>query len=380
MASVHVEQMLEERLTATSSLSEWLRVLIGEQGPRSIDKFVADCLTHHRFGYYRQAHVIGAAGDFVTAPEISQVYGELIGIWCAAVWETMGRPCCVRLVELGPGRGTLMADALRALRVVPELLNTLRVELVEISGPLKAEQELRLADVPVTIIWCEDIAPFDGATIIVGNEFLDTIPVRQLVFHAGYWHERCVGLDSNGGLCFVNGAEVDWQSCPLVTPSTAVEGDILEVREWRGPDGALGDTLAGLLSDGPLAALFVDYGYEGPTKGDTLQAVRQHRHEPVFVNPGEADVTAHVDFTSFACQLAELGLGVDGPISQAQFLSALGLAVRAERLLGAAAPHQINGIEMGIGRLVAPHGMGGRFKAIGLRSPELAKLAALAPA
>lgn len=362
----------DDRSSPASSLAEWLRTKIGAHGPMPVNSFMAHCLTHPRFGYYRKARAIGANADFVTAPEVSQVFGELIGIWCAAAWDTMGRPDAIRIVELGPGRGTLMADALRALKVVPELLRRLKVHLIDINETLIAEQRRRLRDADGEIIWSDAVPPFEGATILIANEYLDTVAIRQLVFSNGSWRERCVSLDDENRLAFVPGPRVSRELQALGALAKPVDGDILELRSWT---AAIGDTLQSLAKQGPFAALFIDYGYGGPAIGDTFQAVRGHAHDHPLAHPGEADLTAHVDFATFAKTMADLGFAVDGPISQAQFLTGLGIGPRATRLMQSASTRQVNEIEVGIQRLMAPQGMGGRFKAIAVRSSDIGPLA-----
>ena len=355
-------------------MRDWLRQTIKAGGPRPVASYMADCLHHPRLGYYAHSKVIGPAGDFTTAPEISQIFGELIAVWCILVWRQLASPERLRIVELGPGRGTLMADLLRGLRIEPDLRDTLEVTLVEISEPLIAAQKQTLAGIGVAITWRRDLTPFDGPTIVIANEFLDALPVRQFVRRSGHWCERCVGLDRHANLCFVAGKPCDIDRGDTCLPTGVFEGDILESRWAALTDGrkALAPRLAEIAHKHPLVALFIDYGYEGPRTGDTFQAVRAHRSESTLAHPGRADLTAHVDFTEFSHAMRAAGLALDGPISQAAFLAGLGIETRWQKLSATAAPHQINTLETGVARLMAPAGMGTRFKAVVARSPGVA--------
>jgi SAM-dependent MidA family methyltransferase len=352
-------------------LAERLAARIAREGPIGVAAFMQACLGDPEHGYYRSRDAIGRAGDFITAPEISQAFGELIGLWCAVVWQQMGAPSGLRLVELGPGRGTLMHDALRAARAAPAFRAALDVHLVETNAGLAAQQRdvLQGAGVPVT--WSADparLAP-GTPTIVIANEFLDTLPVAQRVLRGGRWRTRLVGLDGDGRLAFVDGADDPAPPLPPALDGKAREGDTLETRD---------DELAGLAATlaslgAPLAALFIDYGHTTPAFGDTLQAVRRHRYDDPLAAPGEADLTAQVDFAAAAAAMQRCGLAVDGPTTQAQLLGALGIAERASRLMGAN-PAKAARIEADIARLMAPGGMGTRFHALGVRSLDLATL------
>jgi SAM-dependent MidA family methyltransferase len=355
-----------------SPLETALKARISRDGPIGVADYIEACLHDPVHGYYRHQAAIGAAGDFVTAPEISQVFGELMGLWCAVVWQQMGSPSAVRLIELGPGRGTLMADALRAARIVPAFRQALQVELVESNATLVSVQRTGLAGEGVPITWSSELRPGAGPTIVIANEFLDTLPMAQWVWRDGVWRTRRVGLNAAGALAFVDDEP---HVCAKLAAhvGTPREGDIYESRE-KAFDG-LADKLAGVGS--PLAALMIDYGHTSPGFGDTLQAVSSHRHAPPLATPGEADLTAQVDFAAFAKAVRRAGLATDGPLPQGEFLGRLGAIERTSRLM-AANPGQAGTIEAGIARLMAPAGMGGRFQVIGIRSVDLAPLPALA--
>ena len=346
---------------------------IGRNGPIPAADYVEACLQDPEHGYYRRQIAIGAEGDFVTAPEISQVFGELVGLWCAVVWQQMGSPAAIRLVELGPGRGTLMRDALRAVRLVQAFRDALRVEFIETNTTLIDVQRATLADAGIPVAWCDDLTEDTSPTIVIANEFLDTLPVEQLIFRDGAWKERLVGLNARGGLTFLDGSRAADAELPPGLPGPS-EGDVLETRR-RAFDG-LARMLAKL--GAPIAGLFIDYGHAKPGYGDTLQAVAGHRYAGPFEAPGEADLTAQVDFAAFADALHEHDIACDGPVSQCEFLGRLGAVERASRLM-AANPARAGDIEAAIARLMAPMGMGGRFQVLGIRSVDLGLLPALTP-
>jgi NADH dehydrogenase [ubiquinone] 1 alpha subcomplex assembly factor 7 len=354
---------------------------IARDGPLTVAQYMEACLADPSYGYWQKAASIGAAGDFTTAPEISQIFGELIGLWCAVVWQGLGRPPCLRLVELGPGRGTSMRDALRAARTAPAFLDAASVHLIEASAPLRDVQRRTLlppaqegsrgnhpsparakAHAPA-IVWHDTVAGVPpGPAIVIGNEFLDALPIRQLVFSRRGWHERVVAGDGRGGLRFAVGAKVAVGGSARETPQP---GTILEVRDG---EDALLEALARRFS--PLVALFIDYGPEQEAFGDTLQAASRHAYVDPLQNPGAADLTAHVQFAALRRKACAAGLAADGPIPQAQFLGRLGIAERAARLM-AANPQRAGEIESGVGRLLSPTGMGGLVKAMAVRSRHL---------
>lgn len=360
--------------TATP-LARELAARIGREGPIGVEDYMQACLHDPAHGYYRTRGAIGRDGDFITAPEISQMFGELVGLWCAAVWQQMGSPAEVRLIELGPGRGTLMRDALRVARVVAPFHEALRVALVETNPHLIEAQRATLAGEETPIVWLAEIQSCrgDGAAIVIANEFLDTLPVRQWVRRDGRWHDRRVGLDGASALSFVAGETASKEPPPASLAGPLPDGQVFESRQ--APFAALAEQLSGLGER--TAALLIDYGHVKPAPGDTLQAVRAHRYDDPLAAPGEADLTAQVDFSSLAAAMTRRGLACDGPLTQAEFLGALGLPERASRLM-AANPDKAAAIETAAARLMAPVGMGTRFHALGVRSPSLPPLPALA--
>ncbi|AVO44783.1 class I SAM-dependent methyltransferase [Phreatobacter cathodiphilus] len=347
-----------------SALATELEALIRTEGPLPVDRFMALALGHPRHGYYMTRDPLGAAGDFVTAPEISQVFGELIGVWAAAAWEALGRPERVNLVELGPGRGTLMADMLRAAQALPAFRAALSVHLVETSPVLTARQQETLASVGVSCAWHRDLAAVPaGPAILVANEFLDALPIRQFVMTPQGWRERVVGL-VDGALAFGLARDpVPLEVIPAALRA-APAGAVVEICPAYRP---LAATLAG--REAPLAALFVDYGHARSAHGETLQAVRGHRFADPLTAPGEADLTAHVDFEAFAAASTGAGLAAGEPVTQRALLFALGLRERAERL-AEVRPGAFETIRAGVERLIdpAPAGMGSLFKAIPVAS------------
>ncbi len=333
------------------------------EGPIPVSTYMEACLNDPEHGYYRTAQPLGRTGDFITAPEISQIFGELIGLWAASVWQAMGEPQPVALIELGPGRGTLAADALRAAKALPAFRERVRLHLIEMSPVLRAEQARTLASLGAT--WHDTLADVpDGPAIIVANEFLDALPVRQLIHRNGRWLERCVGHQTEQGFHFSDGgpAELDAGECDLL-PTNPAEGDIVEVRP--GAAGLL-SAIARRGASGPQAALFIDYGHNAVPIGDTLQAVSGHSYAGVFDAPGAHDLTAHVDFRALAQQAETAGLRAFGPMAQGRFLLRLGLEARCQTLLRAATPEQQDAIMSGARRLADPTHMGELFKVMAM--------------
>jgi NADH dehydrogenase [ubiquinone] 1 alpha subcomplex assembly factor 7 len=268
------------------------------EGPLSIAAFMAMALHDPVDGYYARRHPIGAAGDFVTAPEISQVFGELIGLWCAVVWRQLGWPDPVILAELGPGRGVLMSDLLRAAAMVPEFGRAIRLHLVEASPVLRAEQRERLGN--FAPVWVPQFADLpEGPLLLVANEFLDALPIRQFVRGAFHWRERLVGFDDKDRLVFVDGPETP-AATVMVPPAVregAAQGAVVEICPAA---LALASSLGRRLARWSGAALFIDYGYYPSAPGATVRAFQRHRPTEILTAPGTADHTASVDFAAFA--------------------------------------------------------------------------------
>jgi len=351
-------------------LAGLLRERIAREGPISVHDYMEACLTDRSLGYYTTHRPIGRAGDFITAPEVSQVFGELIGLWVIAVWQAMGAPSSVTVAELGPGRGTLMADALRAWRTAPEFYANVSVALVETSPALKASQHETLRDASVPLQW---YSTFDdvprGPLILIANEFIDALPVRQIVWQRG-WRERTVTLADHGGFAFASGAHVERDALPQwLEDVDAADGAIVETRPIA---SNLIEAFALRSEQAPFAALISDYGPAGSGIGDTLQAVHRHRFADPLAAPGETDLTAHVDFAALKETAHRAGLAAFGPMPQGAFLLKLGLESRCDRLLRNATPDQKDAIRSAVARLVDPRQMGTLFKMLALQSSGLA--------
>jgi len=368
-------------------LSQRLADDIRTNGPISVEAYVTQCLWDPAYGYYATHKPIGAHGDFTTAPEISQVFGELIGLWSAVVWQQMGQPAPFTLMELGPGRGTLMNDALRATQRVDGFHSAASIALIEASPALTALQRETLASWHPAIDWRtsliakRDNAPRDLPTIILANEFLDCLPFAQAVACQSTWQYRGVGLDHGNRLAFCGLDKRPVDMPAALTRAGSASSDVTDgaIAE-RSDYSAVIDALRDASDDGALAtaALFIDYGSIdgsvcGWRLGDSLQAVRNHQPEHPLTSPGQADLTMHVDFKTFAEDVQRAGFLVDGPTTQAEFLGALGLIQRASTLMSAN-PQKAAQIEAAVMRLMAPSGMGTRFKVIGVRSADVPPL------
>jgi len=345
-----------------SPLAEGLERRIAAEGPITIAAFMAEALMHPTHGYYAQSDPFGIDGDFTTAPEICQIFGELIGLWCADVWRQMGAPEEIALAELGPGRGTLMADALRAAAVLPAFRKAVSVHLVEASPFLRSRQEQALAAFLPT--WHETVASLpDVPTLLIANEFFDALPIHQFVFTSDGWRERLV--TSVDGVFAVIVSPQPTPRARLIDDginANAKVGDMAEVC----PAGlSVMEAISAKITQYGGAALIVDYGSMEPRARPTLQSVRSHKAHDFLEAPGSADITAHVDFAALgraAIRPAPPQVKCWGPISQADFLMRLGLAERAARLAANASERQVKDIETACHRLIAAEEMGTLFK------------------
>ena len=336
-----------------SHLPERLARAITLAGPIPLSQYMGAANAH----YYATRDPIGANGDFTTAPEVSQMFGELIGLWLADLWDRAGRPF-VRYVEFGPGRGTLAADALRAMAkagLEPP------VHFIETSPLLREAQKARVPNAE----WHVDLVgvPEDGALLVVANEFFDALPIRQLVRTRDGWRERLIACQDTLFLPIAGDRSFD----AIIPPhlADAAPGSILETSP---ASVAVLRQLAGRLRAQGGAALIVDYGYEGPAIGDTLQAVRDHKFANPFEDPGGQDLTAHVDFATLAEAARAEELAAHGPVTQGALLMALGIDARMAAL-AKASPERAEQLRTDRDRLVDPEMMGELFKAVALRSP-----------
>ena len=359
-----------QKTAETTPLEERLITLIKANGPITVADYMADALGHPHEGYYTTRKCIGADGDFTTAPEISQIFGELIGLWLVQSWIDLGEPKSFKLVEMGPGRGVLMADILRAAQLRPEFLNAAEVWLVETSGRLRHEQQQRLRDVRPTVDWADSLDDVpEGPALIIANEFFDCLPVRQFIRTPSGWRERLVGLSAHEtSLAFTHAGSPPAPETPLPPKEDVEEGAIVEICDEQ---EALATALASRLIEQSGRALVIDYGRMKSGPGETLQAVRGHEYWPVLSSPGRADITAHVDFEALGATVMETGAGAYGPVPQGTFLEKLGLPLRVERLCAGKSPKEQADIHAGAHRISAPSQMGEIFKAFCISSPTL---------
>jgi NADH dehydrogenase [ubiquinone] 1 alpha subcomplex assembly factor 7 len=357
----------------SSPLESEIRHLIAVAGPMPLAEYMRLCLSHPQYGYYLRSDAIGAAGDFITAPEISQMFGELIGLWAAAVWQQMGAPENMRLIELGPGRGTMMRDALRAAKIVRGFQPAVVLHLVEINPKLRDAQRQLLDGLGVPVMWhaaLADVPP--GPSIILANEFIDALPIHQAVKRADGWHERVIEIDPKGDLAI--GVATD----PLPHFNATLPRDLREaaensIFEWR-PDTIAMEIGRRVRDEG--AALIIDYGHAARGLGETLQAVAGHSFADPLRAPGRADLTAHVDFTALAQSAEMIGARAHGPLTQGDFLRRLGIEKRAATLKANAAPAKAAEIDQALTRLTEakPGTMGELFKVIAIADPKLGTL------
>lgn len=349
-----------------TALADHLRRLVAVDGPMPVSRFMAEALTHPTLGYYASRDPFGRDGDFITAPEISQMFGELIGMWCAHGWQQLGQPSAFLLVELGPGRGTLMADAIRACRGVPGFLDAVDIRLVEVSPALREQQRNALAGIDIT--WHADIAELpDAPLLLIANEFFDALPIRQFQRHDDHWHERLINAGP-AGLAYVLSPQP--VADKLLPPAVrqAPPDSIVELSPARA--GVMTEIAARMTAAGGLG-LVVDYGYARTAPGDTLQAVKGHARHPVLQAPGTADITSHVDFQALTEAAVSAGAAAHGPLPQGRFLERLGIAARAAALSVKATPAQAAAIESATARLTGADQMGVLFKVLAVTSTNM---------
>lgn len=344
------------------TLEDKLKALIEAGGPVPLSAYMTACLHDPDLGYYATRPGLGT--DFITAPETSQIFGELIGLWLVHEWRALGSPAPFTLCEPGPGRATMLNDALRAAKAYPDFLAAMRLTLIEASPAMRAVQAERLADHEPEFVADVSKLPSDSPALIVANEYLDCLPARQFIMDAGQWHERVVGLDQAGALSLGIAADTAPDAPQAV-------GGVIEVQPGL-------EQLVSVLSDraAPFRALFVDYGPDSGPPGDSLRAYRQGNQVDPLSDPGACDLTVDVDFSRLAKLARAAGLSVAGPVSQGAFLGALGIQDRLNALIKAQ-PDRADTLFAGTQKLVDPAEMGTRFKAICLSSPGLASPAGL---
>jgi len=350
-------------------LKDRLKARIAAEGPLSVAQYMAACLADPDAGYYTTREPFGEKGDFVTAPEVSQMFGELIGATCLSAYEAMGRPERFELVELGPGRGTLMADLLRAAALRPAFLKAASLNLVETSPRLREIQVETLKEatlVPAHRDMFRDVP--EGPLLLVANEFFDALPVHQFVRTEDGWRERQIGLDGAGELAFGAGtARLSETAIPPDVASSPI-GTILETQPAA---NAIAGEIGARLAKYGGAALFIDYGYLKTAPGDTLQALHKQAYDDVLAHPGEADLTAHVNFEALASAAVMEGATAHPPLTQGDFLLRSGLLERAG-ILGSGKSHEEQeAIRDAVERLAAPDRMGDLFKVLAVTGPGM---------
>jgi SAM-dependent MidA family methyltransferase len=337
--------------------------LIAREGPLTVARYMDFCLHDPEVGYYATRPDLGEEGDFITAPLVSQIFGELLGLWAVDLWFRMGCPKPFRLVEIGPGHGVMMSDILRAAKVAPDFLDACELWLVETSRPLRARQAATIG-VAASPRWAERLEeiPDNAPLILLANEFLDCLPIRQAERTPSGWRERRVDLAVNGDLTFTLGGP------PARVPG--VEAPFGAVAEWSDAQARVGRAVGALVSRAGGAALFIDYGRDAPGLGDTLQALRRHEKECPLSHPGEADLTVHVDFPAFLASARAAGAHTTTIRSQGDFLRDLGAEARAAAL-AASRPDRAGQIGRQLNRLIAEDQMGALFKVAAVLSPGL---------
>lgn len=354
----------------TLSLAEEIALQIQTHGPMSLATYMSQCLTHPTKGYYKKSNPLGEKGDFVTAPEISQMYGEMLGLWVHGSWQMMGSPEQFDLVELGPGRGTLMADALRVISKDPKAMTALNIVLLETNPVLKDQQNDALDELaPVWIEEIDELAARPNPKIIIANEFFDALPIRQFQFDQGQWHERVVGTLED---------KLAWGLSPTPMPISAIPNHIDDPK-----DGEIWETcplahktigqIGRVLNQNGGAMILVDYGYETSQTGETFQAIQSHKYADPLTSPGDADLTAHVDFEALIDAAREVGTRAHFGGSQRQILKELGIEERAQTLLKTN-PEQAQNISADLERLISKDQMGKLFKVMfmfGAQSPPV---------
>ncbi|MBI1407786.1 MAG: class I SAM-dependent methyltransferase [Caulobacter sp.] len=340
------------------SLKDRLKAEIAQSGPISVADYMIRCLHDPQNGYYATRPALGGGGDFITAPLVSQMFGELIGLWAVETWTRLGKPERFRLVEMGPGDGTLMSDLLRAVRLAPDFVAAAELWLVDASEPLKEAQAEKLGGYRPR--WSPGLGGVPGGApmVLIANELFDCLPARQFVQTPGGWVERLIGLGDDGELAFGLAPSEHGQA-----PEPGAM--ILEASPAQ---DALGAEIGARIAADGGAALIIDYGRSVAEFGDTLQALKGHEKVDPLAFPGESDLTVHVDFPGVIVAARAAGAEASGPVPQGQFLGRLGIQHRAEALT-AARPDRSMTISRQLARLCAPDQMGELFKAICIHQP-----------
>ena len=344
-----------------SKAAAFLRNTIRQQGPVDLGTFMGVAVTH----YYQTRDPFGVDGDFTTAPEISQMFGEILGAWVADCWDKLGCPDPFILLECGPGRGTLMADMLRTAKNMPGFINAMNLYLMETSPVLMERQGQALKEYNPKWLEGGDLVRElpSMPSIIIGNEFLDALPIRQLVKHANGWHEKMVALDGDD---FVFGLAPASDNLLQFIPRDILDAANDVVFEVSPSRYHFVQNIASFLQQNHGAALMIDYGHSVSAPGDTLQALKAHKFISVLENVGDADITSHVDFSAVIRVAEDVSIATFGPVEQGFFLQRLGIIQRSEVLKNKATKAQQNEIDMALKRLCDPDEMGRLFKVVAL--------------
>lgn len=362
-----------------TALKDHLINLIKLHGPIPMSSYMTEALTNPKHGYYIKENPFGSNGDFITAPEVSQMFGELIGLWFADIWLKMGKPKKVHLIELGPGRGTLMVDFLRSINVLPDFVNAIDLHFVDASPSLIELQKEKLIGFNNPKTWHGTVKSaldeaFDeeglSSTFIIANEFFDALPIRQFQKTDLGWCERMVTVnESSDGLCTML-SPFPVQDVEL--PTHLANAEMHSVIEASPMSEFVMFEICRHFKKQPGAGLFIDYGYNEHQTGETLQAVKNHKYVGLFDEPGAADLSVHVNFKKIIELASQNGLTPLGPIAQGHFLTQMGIEERTKSLISNATPKQSESIFSGLKRLIGPEEMGELFKVCGIiTSPDI---------
>ncbi len=358
------------------ALIDRLKKRLKETASISVAEYMTLCLLDPKDGYYPTRDPLGSEGDFITAPEISQMFGEVLGLWCIQSWKDMGEPKQLHLIELGPGRGIMMSDILRTAKLEPAFFKALSVTLIEASAALEAVQAKTLANCNVPVSWVSDLKSVPSRPcLIIGNEFLDCLPIRQFIQKDRFagaqgWHERMVMLDDQDRLSFGVATHPISATDQGLLPRAHREAKTEDLLEVCPAVAQIIDLLKDRFNTAPGRALFIDYGPEITEFGDSLQALKRHEKVGVFSNPGNTDLTARVDFQALREMAEAATLKALSPVSQRAFLSKLGIEMRAVALTRAQ-PEAKPKILRQLHRLMDEDEMGALFKAICFGSDDL---------
>lgn len=358
-----------------TALNDHLIKLIQLHGPITMSNYMTEALTNPKYGYYINQNPFGTKGDFITAPDVSQMFGELIGLWFADIWLKMKSPKKVHLIELGPGRGTLMADFLRVINVVPDFLETIEMHFVEASPSLIETQKDKFKHYSNKKKWHETVKSAleaaeeeDAVTFIIANEFFDALPIRQFQKTDLGWHERMVTVNEDG-----NGLTQMLSPFPVGDVKLSDHfnnAELHSVIEVSPMSEFITHEISTHIKKQRGAALLIDYGYTDHQTGETLQAVEKHKFASIFSEPGFADLSAHVNFRKIIDVIESNGLKSLGPVSQGKFLNDMGIEERAKALISQASKEQTEDIISALKRLIAPDEMGTLFKVVGMISDD----------